>query len=192
MVILSMIEPYVAYLLGALADGGCYKLSYKRKRSEYRCVWTQRELEWLEKSVVPRLVKLREKLGIEPKIKVYKGRTRYEARISSKALYEYMKNASKELDEALKRCSTRVITYWIRGLYDAEGDKSCKRIRIWSSNKTLLEKVRMGLRCIGIDSNGPYVDDKRHSVYVLEIPSKHRRKFLIIIRPEHPRIIMLT
>ncbi len=187
-----MIEPYVAYLFGALADGGCYKLRYKRKRSEYRCVWTQRELEWLGKSVVPRLAKLRKDLGIESKIKIYEGITRYEVRMSSKVLYEYMKNASKELDKALKKCSTKVITYWIRGLYDAEGDKSGKRVRIWGRNKTLLEKVRSGLRCVGIDSNKPYVDDKRHGVYVLEIPSKHRRKFFMIIRPEHPRIVMLT
>ena len=153
------------------------------------CVWTQKEPEWLEKSIMPRLLKLKEKLGIKSKVKLYKGAARYEVRISSKTLYDCLRNASKDIEIAVMNCSTRTITFWIRGLYDAEGDKSGMRIRIWSKDRKLLELVRLGLRCLDIDVNGPYIDDKRHSVYVLEVPSKLREKFLSLIRPEHPKII---
>jgi len=43
-----------------------------------RCVWTQANIEWIVKSVMPRLMAVVERLGVKSKIRLYHGRTRHE------------------------------------------------------------------------------------------------------------------
>lgn len=183
----SVIED-VAYLLGALNDGGCYSYRYSGGRTEYRCVWTQGDSAYLEKSVLPRVEKLIEvfKLGCKPIIR--RVGPRFELRVSCKALYTLLKRFEGDLQGYVVKDLAFALMF-IRGLYDAEGDKSSGRVRIWNKNVKLLEIVADAVQnMLGIDVYGPYIDDKRHGVYVLEIPSNLRKKFLHIISPEHPKL----
>jgi intein/homing endonuclease len=77
---------------------------------------------------------------------------------------------------------------FVRGLYDAEGDKSKKRIRIWSKNIEVLNIANQVLAELGIGSKGPYLDDKRRGVYVVEVPRAYASQFYSIIKPEHPKL----
>jgi len=174
--------------VGALADGGCYYLKYSRGRIEYRCVWTQKDLRWLINSIIPRLRIVMEYYSIHSKIQLIKGRTRYEARVSSKKLYailtDYMGNlpviVSKDQD---------IARAWLAGLYDAEGDKASGRIRIWSKNREQLMFAKTLLEKQGIETHSPYLDDKERNVYVIEVSSPSKTLFLDKIIPEHPKLV---
>ncbi len=179
----------VAYLIGALADGGCYHLKYHDGRSEYRCVWTQASLEWLLNSVKPRLENVTRALSLNNKVKLLKGNTRYEIRVSSKRLFQYFKEFKATMPDLIKRCEEGALKYWLRGLYDAEGDKSGKRLRLWNKDTSILTFAVQALKCYEIEAIGPYLDDKRHGVYVIEIPSKYRQKYLNMIGSEHPKLV---
>ena len=176
----------LAYLAGALADGGCYYYKYRGGRSEYRCVWTQEDLSWLKHSIKPRLAKIMLLHGIRAKIQFIKGYTRYEVRVSSKKLYQVIWCFIKRHEKSIMDLD--IENKWLAGLYDAEGDKKCRRVRIWNKDITILLRAKRVLEMNNIRSNGPYLDDKRHNVYVLEVPSPYRRLFLHKIKPEHPKL----
>jgi hypothetical protein len=177
-----------AYLIGALADGGCYHLRYRGGRSEYRCVWTQRDVEWLGRSIIPRIDKILEKQRFKATVRLYRGSTRYEVRVSSKEFYIYITGSMKNIRRLVHECNTVIIRSWLRGLYDAEGDKAGDRIRLWNKDRGVINDVLKALECLNIDVLEPYIDDKRHHVYVVEIPAHAQLKFLEEIRPEHPRL----
>ncbi len=176
----------IGYLIGALGDGGLYYLRYKGKRSEYRVSWTQGSLEYLEKSIIPRLRRVLCETSINSKIQILRGATRFEVRVSSKKLYMLFKELAKP-ENIVKMPRVARIAF-VRGLYDAEGDKSKKRIRIWSKNVEVLNIAKQVLAELGIDSKGPYLDDKRRGVYVVEVPRAYASQFYSIIKPEHPKL----
>jgi len=68
----------------------------------------------------------------------------------------------------------------------AEGEKSGRRVRMWNKDIRLLELLGSWLREFGIEKFSTYLDDKRHGVYVLEIPSKYRHLFFNIWGLETP------
>ncbi|RFA96704.1 hypothetical protein CGL52_10685 [Pyrobaculum aerophilum] len=169
----------VAYLLGLIVeDGGLYALRYKGGRTEYRVVITQKDEKIVERAVAM-LEALLKKLGLKSKVQVIRGRSRIEVRVSSKALWQFFNNALSNLEEL--QPSERV--FFIKGLYDAEGDKSRRRVRIWNKNLRLL--VKNWLSEFGIEST-IYLDDERHGVYVLEVPSPYRDRFFKLIHPPQP------
>ena len=98
-----------------------------------------------------------------------------------------MENRAK-IPEWIEKCENDILRYWLRGLYDAEGDKSGKRLRVWNKDKTILTYATKALKCYEIEAYGPYLDDKRRGVYVIEIPSKHRYRFFNEIGFEHPKL----
>jgi intein-encoded DNA endonuclease-like protein len=179
------VDEATAYIVGALEDGGCYALKYSNKRSEYRCVWVQKDEDWLKKSVMPRLRNIMKRIGDKSRLSLrcYGGRS--EVRVSSKKIYQYLRsiNISSLINE-----SRTVRIAWLRGFYDAEGDKSGRRIRLWNKDLGKLQIAGQLLEELGISVYGPFLDDKRHNVYVIEVPSSLRSKFLALIRPEHPKM----
>nr|BAD18905.1 rRNA intron-encoded endonuclease [Thermoproteus sp. IC-061] len=171
----------VAYLLGLIVgDGGLYALRYRGGRTEYRVVITQKDEGVVEKAVVMLEALLRE-LGLKSRVQVIRGRSRTEVRVSSKALWQFFNNVLSNLEgfQPSERAA------FIEGLYDAEGDKSGRRARIWNKNLQLLELVKNWLSEFGIEST-IYLDDKRHGVYVLEVPSPYRDRFFKLIHPPQP------
>jgi len=81
------IDQISAYLLGwIVGDGGLYKLSYSRDRTEYRVVVTQKELPTATRCLVPLFVSLCNMLNVTSKVRVVAGSTRVEVRVSSKRL----------------------------------------------------------------------------------------------------------
>ncbi len=183
------ISSMIAYLAGALADGGCYYLRYKGKRTEYRCVWTQKDPEWLAGSIIPRLRSVMRHYNIPSKIQLIKGETRYEVRVSSKKLYVVLTSYMEKLPDIL-HSNQHAARAWLAGLYDAEGDKTGRRTRIWSKDKGKLILAKTMLESQGIKAYGPHLENKKKStsVYVLEVSSLSRTLFLNKVRPEHPKL----
>ncbi len=164
-----------AYLLGLIkGDGGLYVLRYRGGRTEYRVVITQRSSDFV-KRVVELMEGLVRDLGIKAKVQVIRGRTRYEIRVSSKALYQYFAGLSAGVESLSGDCRLA----FIKGLYEAEGDKSGRRVRLWNKDQKLLELVCRWLGELGIGCV-IYLDDKRRGVYVLEVPSPWRGEFFRI------------
>ena len=171
-----------AYLLGLIVgDGGLYALRYKDRRTEYRVVITQKK----DKAAIERAVKALEALlremGIRSKVQIIYGRSRVEVRVSSKLLWQFF----SEMLHNLKGLRPTERVAFIKGLYDAEGDRSGRRVRLWNKDRQLLELVKDWLSEFGIEST-IYLDDKRHRVYVLEVPSSYRDRFFNLIPPPQP------
>ena len=183
----SEVDAAVAYLLGALGDGGCYYLRYRGGRTEYRCVWTQKDCEWLLNSVIPRLNVVAEYFGVKSKIRLIEGKTRCEVRVSSKVLYTVLIGYMKNLAD-LVLSDEKAALAWLAGFYDAEGDKSGKRIRLWSKEREKLALAKALLERLGMEVYGPHLDDKRRGVYVIEVSSSSRKVFLDRVKPEHPKL----
>ena len=173
--------PSAAYLLGLIVgDGGLYLLRYKGGRTEYRVVVTQKDVAVAE-NVAKMFQSLLRELGLGSKVQVIRGRTRVEVRVSSKSLWQFFNDKLANL-ECLAP-DERIA--FIRGLYDAEGDKTRRRARLWNKNRRLLELVGSWLGELGIESK-IYLDDKRRGVYVLEVPSPHKERFFQLLYPPQP------
>lgn len=165
-----------AYLLGLIVgDGGLYALRYKDKRTEYRVVITQKD-ETILQNAIKVMKPLLKEMGLRSKIQVIHGQSRTEIRVSSKVLWQFFNKMLRNL-EGLQPAEKIA---FIKGLYDAEGDKSKRRARLWNKDRWLLELIRNWLEGFDIESV-VYLDDKRHNVYVLEIPSLYRNKFFKLI-----------
>ena len=166
------IDQTSAYLLGwIVGDGGLYKLSYSGGRTEYRVVVTQKDLSTATRCLVPLFKSLCNMLNVTSKVRVIPSSTRVEVRASSKKLYEHFTSLLTRLPEFTE--SERRL--FIAGFYMAEGEKSGRRVRTW--DKELLKLIGSWLRELGIEKFSIYLDDKRHGVYVLEIPSRYRHLF---------------
>jgi hypothetical protein len=168
------IDQISAYLLGwIVGDGGLYKLSYSGGRTEYRVVVTQKDLSTATRCLVPLFKSLCNVLNVTSKVRVIPGSTRVEVRVSSKKLYEHFTTLLTRLPEFTE--SERRL--FIAGFYTAEGEKSRRRVRVWNKDIQLLKLIGSWLREFGIEKFSIYLDDKRHVVYVLEIPSRYRHLF---------------
>jgi len=185
---LPYIDADAAYLLGALlGDGGMYHCKRPGGTTEYRLVWTQKDDEYLNHSIVPRLARICSKLGVSPKIQIYHNKSRHEVRISCKKLYKYFSS----LRENLKVLSNVdwFMAHFIRGFYDAEGRKSIEKVEIYNTNKELLEHIakfltRQNLRFkMYIRIKG-----RRRPLYVLVLKKGDVVKFYRMIAPEHPKL----
>lgn len=182
---LPYIDADAAYLLGALlGDGGMYTEKRSNGSTEYRVVWTQKQLEYLENSIRTRLERLMGKLGTKAKIQVYYSYGRHEMRVSNKQLYDYFSTLRNLLNMLLGLDWFAV--YFIRGFYDAEGRKSNRVARLYNSNRDILEGIREFLSRHGIET-ALYIGDKKTPTYILEVRSRHVSRFFSIVRPEHPK-----
>ena len=112
-------------------------------------------------------------LNVTSKVRVIPSSTRVEVRVSSKKIYEHFTSLLTRLLEFTE--SERRL--FIAGFYMAEGEKSGRRVRMWNKDIRLLKLVGSWLRELGIEKFSIYLDDKRHGVYVLEIPSRYRYLF---------------
>ena len=185
------VDEISAYLLGwIIGDGGLYHLRYVGNRSEYRVVVTQKDEAVLTQCLAPLFKTLCGLLNVTSKVRVYRRSDRAELRISSKRLFEHFKTLATRLPDFARRA--RLL--FIAGLYMAEGEKSGRRIRMWNKDRNMLELVGKWLREYGIAECKIYLDDKRHGVYVLEVPYRYREQFLNILRldpcnpsPKSPR-----
>jgi hypothetical protein len=176
------IDQISAYLLGwIVGDGGLYKLSYSGGRTEYRVVVTQKDLSTATRCLAPLFESLCSMLNVTSKVRVIPGSTRVEVRASSK-LYEHFTSLLTRLPEFTE--SERRL--FIAGFYMAEGEKSGRRVRMWNKDIQLLKLIGSWLREFGIEKFSIYLDDKRHGVYVLEIPSRYRHLFFNIWGLETP------
>ena len=184
------VDEISAYLLGwIIGDGGLYHLKYAGSRSEYRVVVTQKDDVVLTQCLASLFKRLCSFLNVTSKVQVYRRGDRAELRISSKRLFEHFKALAARLPDFTGRA--RLL--FIAGLYMAEGEKSGRRIRLWNKDRSLLELVGRWLGEYGVAEYKIYLDDRRHGVYVLEVPRRYRQQFLNILpdpcnlSPKSPR-----
>ena len=185
----------ILYLIGALRDGSVYKDVAARN---YVVAYYQKNREWLENSVGKRIKRLGFKYRIdEPRS------GQFRLRVYSKKLY----NAIRELfefppegkgqedwgvPEMLKKLPPFLLTSFIKGLFDAEGDispKSSKSLYIGISqkNKELLEFVKNILEKLGIKTGEIHLIDSRTKTLRLAIGSYESIiRFIKLIGCEHP------
>jgi hypothetical protein len=119
---------------------------------------------------------------VASKVRVIPGSTRVEVRVSSKKLYGHFTTLLTRLPEFTER-ERRL---FIAGFYMAEGEKSGRRVRMWNKDIQLLKLIGSWLREFGIEKFSIYLDDRRHGVYVLEIPNRYRHLFFNIWGLETP------
>jgi len=112
-------------------------------------------------------------LNVTSKVRVIPGSARVEVRVSSKKLYEHFTTLLTRLPEFTER-ERRL---FVAGFYTTEGEKSGRRVRMWNKDVQLLKLIGSWLRELGTEKFSIYLDDKRHGVYVLEIPGRYRHLF---------------
>jgi len=142
-----MVENHDLYfILGALEDG-C--LSNRVDKGEYLVEFYQKNREWLEQEIAPRL----RKIGLNPVVKRFK-QNYYRISIYSKRLYELLVQMKDNLYVLLKSSSLndeRVLQY-TQAIYDCEGavHKNLFRITLWSKEEQKLILIKQILEEAGI------------------------------------------
>ena len=138
----------IYFLVGALEDGylGC-----RKNKGEFLVEFYQKNREWLQCQVIPRL----RDIGFNPRIRRFK-RNYWRVTVYSKSLYEDLANARKTLYELLENASLedeRALNY-LRGAFDCEGSvhKTLFRITFWNRDMVKLMFVKKllvtgGIKC---------------------------------------------
>lgn len=184
-----------AYLLGALRDCTAYAREYEIK-------FTQASKRWLLRSVASRLDVV---FGVTKFGLTYRRDSRtYALKINSKALFSILVSHARidlkpnPTPPIVKDSPFGVQRWYMTGFYDAEGDKSLTRIRMWQSwphpsncpplddIKDMLERqrIRSGVVKVGRGVSGLY----EFSLEVYAIPRGNKEEFMNLIPLEHPHI----
>ena len=174
LVLSVLLDPDIEYLLGASYDA-CIYVNIKNR--DYRVIYVQAELEWLVNSIAKRLERLNYRYTIRQRTK-----NLWEVRVYSKGFATYLLGLRSIL------LNLNLDPHFVAGLYDAEGDKTMRRIRIWNKDIMPLEKARRILQEYGIMST-IHLDDKRYMVYCLEVPKMFISKFIQVVPLEHPKAL---
>ncbi len=180
----------LAYLVGALRDGSIFY--YERGRN-YTCVWYESSRRWLQSSICPRL---KEVFGTNAKLLEYKpGQIR--ARIYSKEAFECFKNVygyrspqkNWGTQEIVRAADDSVISLYIAGFFDAEGDISQKDAVLGFSQKNYesLDFIRDWLARHGLKPSKIFIADKKSHTLRFYISSRNELGLFKKLVPfEHP------
>ena len=184
-----------AYILGALRDCTAYNREYEIK-------FTQASKEWLLKSIAGRLDAV---FGVRKFGLMYRPDSRtYALRVNSKALFSILVSHARidlrpnPTPPVARTCPPSIQRWYIAGFYDAEGDKSLTRVRMWQSwphpnscpplydIKDMLERqsIRSGVVRVGRGASGLY----EFCLEVYAKPRGNKEEFLKVIPLEHPHI----
>ncbi len=135
-----------AYLLGASGDACVYN---RESKQEYCIEYEQKNPDWLERSVRPRILKIFGKHCAVRKRKT----GLFRIRLYSKKAYSAFKEALERPFKILREPET-VRRAYVRGFFDAEGsaprEKTSKRIEFYQKDTRFLRLIHKILRGIGI------------------------------------------
>jgi len=186
----AMPSKELAYTVGVLHGDGCINKYKKRGGYEYviQLEVTDKEFAIIFSKVMSRLLnrKYREPWWNE-KRKVW--RVVYQ----SKAFYEWYKRCEGQGLQGFKpyiEHDTETIKYYLKGLYDSEGNNNGnKEIRLGNTKKKLLEYIQYLLKeYFGIKTTGPYLQRKAGSIITIngiETRYKHGYYRIVIGRKQH-------
>jgi len=182
----------LAYVIGAvIGDGYVHRIQKYR----YAVILTVKNLEFAEKFAIC----IGKILGREPPKPIPGKYGTFTVKVYSKTLYELLKKPIdiNRIRRYVEHC-IRCICAFLRGLFDSEGsiDKDGE-IRVYNTNKSLLEYVKDLLRRLGIKATGPKLHSKartprkspttgktfltRKHCYRLYIPTESRLRFYELI-----------
>ncbi len=180
----------LAYLVGALRDGSVF---YDKNSRNYNSIWYENNTEWLSNSIAKRIFKLFKK---EPRLEEYK-ENYYRVILSSQKVYNLFVNdyefiAPQEkwnTPRIIKKASQEVISNYVAGFFDAEGDCSTKNYVVGFSQKNFesLRFIKNWLNKNGIKSSNIFIADKKSGTNRFFITSKENfKKFYSLVPFEHP------
>ena len=183
------IDNDLAYLLGALRDGSLVQYSYV-----YEVEFSQKQKEWLENAITPKLMST---FGVNTKVIKRKDKT-YVIRKRSIALFKilnhftnFSKTKYKHTPRIILNLPFNLQKYYIAGFYDAEGNKNPKDITFyqqWKNNNNCppLKDIQIMLKKVGINSYFRTKQQNNAFLYDLHVKGKSRKRFLELIPIEHP------
>lgn len=173
---------HLAYLFGAAGDA---TLHYRKDRAEYSIEYEQKNREWLENSIAPRVLRL---LGKNAKVKKRKSGL-FRLRFYSKGTYCRFK-ALRARPRPLLRLGRQGKIHFIRGFFDAEGSAPRRngavqyRIEIYQKDREMLGIVSEIIESLGIRT-GKMTNSR--DIGLLPIRRKENiLSFRKIVSPEHP------
>lgn len=186
----------LAYLIGALRDGSIF---YDSASRNYKIIWYQKVLSWLENSIAPRVEAVFER---KPRIEQYKP-GHFRLLLSSKQIHdmfieEYGFVSPQELWETpvkIRNANDKIIASYVAGFFDAEGDVNVKDYVAGFSqkNRESLVFIRNWLNKKGVTTGAIFDADKKSGTLRFFITSKNNfKKFRKLVPFEHPdKIIKL-
>jgi hypothetical protein len=180
------------YLFGALRDGSLVQYS-----SVYEVEFAQKQKEWLENSIIPKLNKVFE---VNPRIieRKYKN---YVIRKRSVVLFTILNHFTKFAKIKYKPTPKIVLNlpfnlqkYYVAGFYDAEGNKNPKDITFyqqWHNKKECppLKDIQTMLNKVGIKSYFRIKSQNNAFLYDLHVKGESRKRFLELVPIEHPVLL---
>ena len=173
-----MVDSDLAYLVGALRDGSVF---YDRAARNYNVIWYSKFKEYLESSIKPRAERSFDKTG---RLEMYKpGHWRY--KLSGLSTYNYIRSTfefpSSPLGQvvwntpsAIKDAGQEAKIYFLKGVFDAEGDVSLpnKYVEVSQKNTDLLWWAKRTLAKLGIPGGRVVVADRDSMTCKIVVASK--------------------
>ena len=183
-----------AYLLGSLRDATAYA-------PEYEVKFVQASEAWLRSSVLPRLSKVFGLTGLRVRRRkdgLFTLKVNSKALLAILVVHAGITEQCMPTPAVMRYAGLMAWRYYVAGFYDAEGDKTGQRLRIWQSwhredKCPPLEDISRILARLGITSSLYRMRRCRSGLYefCLEIkarPQGNKEKFLALIPLEHPGI----
>lgn len=193
------LTPNLCYLIGCIIGDGCFDAS----GNHYRLKISEQNMEHLENVLKPMITNI---FNVNCLIK-NEGSGRDKSNfliLNSKPIFRFFRNVLNvkvgEIPEIIKKTNLINKTFFIRGVFDAEGSVDAKyirgRIRFFQKSKYFLENIIDLLKELNISINGPYgphlkqPSEKFHyfsSWHSIEIRKKSEvLKFIEVVGSNHP------
>lgn len=169
-----------AYVLGASGDASIY---HRKAKHEYCIEYEQKNAEWLEYSIRPRVSKL---FGKHPAVKRRKSGL-FRLRLYSKKAYSAFRAVLKHLSSILNEPKA-VQRAYVKGFFDAEGSaprEKGRRIEFYQKDKRVLRIIASILRSNGIHSEK--ITNSRDVGQLIIRGKVNIRLFQSEIGSEHPK-----
>lgn len=172
-----------AYLLGASGDA---TLTYRKRKGEYCIEFEQKNRQWLQKSIVPRIAKL---YGKRLRVRRRKSGL-YRVRLYSKAAYLQFRQCLGSIGQMLFQKRGAQVNY-VRGFFDAEGsaprraESTQYRLQFYQKDRKPLVIISKILLKCGISAGK--MTNSRH---IGQLPVRGRQnaqKFFSVVGAEHPQ-----
>ena len=182
----------LVYLLGALRDGSLVHYS-----SVYEIEYGQKNKDWLEKAVIPKIEKV---FGLTSKA-IQRKNKNFVVRKRSVAMFNILNNFSgfakvnyKSTPKMILNLPFELQKYYIAGFYDAEGCKNPKDVTFyqqWFDDNGCppLIDIQKMLDKINVKSHFRLKPQNNVYLYDLHIGAESKRKFLENIPVEHPVLL---
>ncbi len=153
------LTPDLCYLIGYIVGDGCFDPS----GNHYRLKISEKNKEQLETILKPLITEI---FGVKCIVK-NEGSGRDNSNfllINSKPIFRFFRNVLEvrvgEIPKIIQNTNAENKRFFLRGIFDSEGSVDPNylrgKIRIFQKSKAFLQEIIKILKCLGIQTNGPY------------------------------------